>query len=284
MILSADDFGISPAVDEGILMLIEKNIISSVSCMVTGTNPSLTKNLDQLKRYDKKIDVGLHLVLTDHEPLVAHSVSSGLIGKSGHFHSLKSLGLRAYSGQVSPDSLDLEIKNQVESFTSIFGRGPDFIDGHQHIQQYPVIRNSIMIAMKSFPSLKYIRIANLPNHWIWSSAKSVSPRFAIENLALAIPGRQAAAVFAKENIPHNRYLLGYYRHTPDVQFKTIFSKYLSIKPQSKDIFFCHPGFIDEHLKKVDSLVSSRLDNLKFLLSAEFEDLCFINKISINKFI
>lgn len=251
--------------------------------MVTGTNRSLENKLILLKKYNEKIDVGLHLVLTDSQPLGRHSVDSSLVGRDGRFHSIKSLTLRAYLGQLTAADLDIEIRAQIESFINIFGRAPDFIDGHQHVQQLPVIRNSLVAATKALISLKYIRIANLPNYWLWNTAQSVSVIFAAENYALVVPGRQASALFSENKIRHNRYLLGYYRHKPETDFKSIFIKYLTIKPGSDDIFFCHPGLIDDHLKSVDSLVDSRKDNLDFLLSAEFEDLCYINKISINRF-
>lgn len=283
MILSADDFGISPGVDEGILTLIEKNKISSTSCMIVGTNPHLFQNLNLLKKYKTKIDVGLHLVLTETKPVSELSYNSGLINSTGHFHPLKALAKRAYLGQLKPEALNLEITSQIEKFVSVFNQEPDFIDGHQHIQQLPIIRNSVLAAMKSFKTIRYARVANLPNPWIWGSAQSSSLRFAFENLALAIPGRQSAELFAKNNIPHNRYLLGYYRHETKTKFKDIFKKYMNLKPQPRDIFFCHPGYVDAHLKRVDRLVDSRKDNLDFLLSAEFEDLCNINSIRINRF-
>ena len=283
MILSADDFGISPSVDEGILKLIENNKISSTSCMVAGSNTMLTQNLTLLKRYSKKIDVGLHLVLTESKPLSNPINSSGLVGNNGLFHSFKNLAKRAYFGKLDQSSVDSEIKEQIESFINLFGQAPDFIDGHQHVQQLPIIRNSIVSIMKNYKTLKYARVANLPNPWILKAAQTISFKFALENLALTIPGRQAAALFTKNNVRHNRFLLGYYQHRPEVRFKTVFNNYLTLNPEAKDVFFCHPGFIDEHLKKVDSLVESRKENLDFLLSAEFEDICSINKLSINRF-
>lgn len=283
MILTADDFGISPAVDEAILLLIEKDRISSTSCMVTGDNPDLRQDLSSLKKLNQKIDVGLHLVLTETKALATHDFAEGLTDRDGKFFKLKVLAARAYSGRLNKVSIEKEIRTQIENFVRLFGRVPDFIDGHQHVQQLPTIKDAVISTMKTFDSIIYARVANLPNQWLWNSTQSFSPRFALENLALAIPGRQASAAFSENKVRHNRYLLGYYRHTPDLKFNSVFKKYLTLNPRSDDIFFCHPGYIDEHLKRVDTLVDSRKDNLNFLLSAEFEDLCKINQISINRF-
>ena len=283
MILTADDFGISPAVDEAILLLIEKDRISSTSCMVTGDNPDLRQDLSSLKKLSHKIDVGLHLVLTEAKALATHDYAEGLTDADGNFFTLKALAARAYSGRLNKVSIEKEIRAQIESFVRLFGRVPDFIDGHQHVQQLPTIKDAVISTMKIFDSIIYVRAANLPTQWLWNSAQSFSLRFALENLALTIPGRQASAAFSENNVRHNRYLLGYYRHTPNIQFNSVFKKYLTLRPQSDDIFFCHPGYIDEHLKRVDTLVESRKDNLNFLMSAEFEDLHKTNQISINRF-
>ena len=283
MILNADDFGISPAVDEAILLLIEKGRISSTSCMVTAGNPRLQSDIALLIKARQKIDVGLHLVLSNSKPLAEHTPAEGLITEHGCFLPLKALITKAYLHRLSQASVEKEIRAQIQTFVNYFGQPPDFIDGHQHVQQLPIVRDAIISTVKDFTSIKYVRVANLPNQWLWNSAQSFSTGVALENLALIIPGRHSASAFSKHQIRHNRYLLGYYRHTPTYQFKTVFKNYLAIKPGTDDIFFCHPGYVDEHLKSVDTLVESRKDNLNFLLSAEFEDLCKTSQISINRF-
>ena len=283
MILAADDFGISPSVDRANIRLIENKRISSVGCMMAGSNPELKMNLLELKKLSSEVDVGLHLVLTDSAPVGEHNSQMGLLDKYGRLPNLKTLATKAYLGILSAHAVELEIVAQIEKFKSIFDRVPDFIDGHQHVQQLPIARNAIASAVAIFNRIGYVRVANLPNEWMWKSAQLFSPRFAFENLALTIPGRQSAFLFSEKKIRHNRYLLGYYRHTPDMLFNEVFEKYLSVHPEVNDIFFCHPGHADDHLKKVDSLVDSRKDNFEFLISSEFQDMCESNQVKINRF-
>ena len=283
MILSADDFGISPAVDEAIIRLVEKKRISSTGCMVAGTNPHLFRNLSSLKNLCADIDVGLHLVLTDITPLAEYSIKEGFVEKNGRLPSLKTLALKSYLRLLTQETVEKEILAQISEFERIFGCAPDFVDGHQHVQQLPVVRNAIVKSVKKFNKIKYVRIADLPTKWMWKTAQTLSARVAVENLALTLPGRRSASLFSKNHISHNRYLLGYYRHTTDVQFKNIFEKYISLNPATNDLFFCHPGYIDEHLKKVDTLVASRKDNLDFLLSDQFQNMCEKNLVCINRF-
>lgn len=283
MILSADDFGISPAVDEAIIQLIKKKRISSTGCMVIGTNPQLRQSLASLRQIGSKIDVGLHLVLTEMTPLSEQSLQEGLVLKNGRLPDFKILAAKCYLRLLRQEVIEKEIFAQIKEFENVLGRPPDFIDGHQHVQQLPVVRKAIVSSVKKFGQIGYVRIADLPNSWIWNSANLISGRFALENLALALPGRQSAVLFSKNQIRHNRYLLGYYRHTPEIQFKSVFEKYVALRPAANDIFFCHPGNVDEHLKKVDTLVESRKDNLKFLLSDQFQEICEKNRIELNRF-
>lgn len=251
--------------------------------MVCGSNPELEKNLTRLKSYRSAIDVGLHIVLTDTNPLSEQKVQDGLVGHSGKFKSLKNLAIESYLAKIDHASVHREINAQIEKFISIFGEPPAFLDGHQHVQQLPIVRQAVASAMKIYNTIGYVRTANLPLKWLLNYSKSGSNRYIFENLGLAIPGRGSASFFDSEGIKHNRYLLGYYRPGEDVFFKSVFKEYLKIKPSNNDVFFCHPGFVDAHLIKVDALVESRQDNLNFLLSAEFEDLCNSNELSINRF-
>ena len=141
MILSADDFGISPAVDEAIIRLVEKKRISSTGCMVAGTNPHLFRNLSSLKNLCADIDVGLHLVLTDITPLAEYSIKEGFVEKNGRLPSLKTLALKSYLRLLTQETIEKEILAQISEFERIFGCAPDFVDGHQHVSEKAIRRH-----------------------------------------------------------------------------------------------------------------------------------------------
>jgi predicted glycoside hydrolase/deacetylase ChbG (UPF0249 family) len=54
---------------------------------------------------------------------------------------------------LEPDALVTEITRQVRVFAEHFGRPPDFIDGHQHVQLFPQIHDALLtVARREAPA------------------------------------------------------------------------------------------------------------------------------------
>ena len=56
-----------------------------------------------------------------------------------------------------------------------------------------------------------------------------------------------------------------------------------IIPQENDIFFCHPGNVDQELRNRDSVVDSRIDVLEFLKSNDCMEMMRREDVKINTF-
>jgi len=127
IIINVDDLGLSGAVNEAVLHLAERGRIGASSYMVGGTiSDDEIKTLAELK-----VDIGLHLDLTGIFP-------SALQG------SLKSLIVASYLRRLDAGQVTDIIKQQLDGFEDRFECAPVFIDGHQHIHQFPVIRQSLI--------------------------------------------------------------------------------------------------------------------------------------------
>ena len=66
LIVHADDFGLSEQVNEGIVEAHCKGIVTSTSLMATG---AAFESAISLSRSTPTLDVGIHLTLTEEEPL-----------------------------------------------------------------------------------------------------------------------------------------------------------------------------------------------------------------------
>ena len=66
LIVNADDFGISEAVNRGIVEAHDRGIVTSTSIMATG---SAFEHALELARLRPSLGVGVHLVLTEQRPL-----------------------------------------------------------------------------------------------------------------------------------------------------------------------------------------------------------------------
>ena len=127
VIINVDDLGLSTAVNDAVIHLAELGRIGASSYMVGGT---ITDNdINCLNKLN--VDIGLHLDLTGIFPSALHG-------------SLKSIIIASYLRRLDSTQVTAIIKQQLDGFEDRFNRAPTFIDGHQHIHQFPVIRQCLI--------------------------------------------------------------------------------------------------------------------------------------------
>lgn len=147
LILCADDFGQSEAIDQAIIELIEKNRLSATSCMTLSPRwPSAAKKLTPSIR--KKASIGLHLDFTHFGEAIDHP----------------KLVLLSLLRQLSAQAIKQSIHQQLDAFESALGFAPDYVDGHQHVHQLPQIRDVLLeVLLTRYPKrLPWLRIARPP--------------------------------------------------------------------------------------------------------------------------
>lgn len=137
VVLCADDFGMSPAIDTGIIRLAEQGRLSAASCLSQG--PAFAVHAAALA--ETGVQAGLHLNFT--EPL----------GQAGLYLPLGALIHQAYLRRLDAAAVRAQILRQLDGFEAVLGRAPDFVDGHQHVHQLPQIREALLEALaKRYPS------------------------------------------------------------------------------------------------------------------------------------
>lgn len=127
----ADDFGLNAAVNEACLNLAGAGRLSALSCMSTA--PGWTAGAAALRRCDNsRLDRGLHLNLSEPFALTRwHRPLGALIAS-------------AYAGLLPLARLHEEIVAQFDAFEDGLGAPPDFVDGHQHVHQLPLVRDLLL--------------------------------------------------------------------------------------------------------------------------------------------
>lgn len=281
MIVCADDFGVSPAVNAAIMELVERKRISAVSCMVNA--PHFMRGVELLKAYAGHIDVGLHVVLTCFRPLSGVEIRDGLINCQGSFLSFPELALNAYSRRIRYSAVCEEITTQLQQFRSCWGHDPDHIDGHEHVQQLPVLRNAVAVVAKKTRQATYVRVAGLPLKWYLKAASGRMSAIVLKNVSLGVPGFATARLMEREGVRHNRYLMGYGHPSDGEGFRSLFALYLGVQPGRDDVFFCHPGHKVAHPEFSDPISQLRVDTWRYLLSSEYEDICANQSLGPNTF-
>src|SRR5450755_3513582 len=154
--LCADDYGLSPGVNRAIRDLIERGRLNATSAMVVG--PAIGRDevglLQAAVANSPRCAIGLHATLTaPFRPLTMHF--QPLDG--GMFLSFPKLLRRGLLRRLDPEIIVAELMVQLTTFREAFGRLPDFVDGHQHVQLFPQLRDAFLTAVKQAAPEAWVR-------------------------------------------------------------------------------------------------------------------------------
>jgi predicted glycoside hydrolase/deacetylase ChbG (UPF0249 family) len=257
--LCADDYGISPGVNAGIRELILRGRINATSIMIAAPycNRDETAALDRLNSKEKHASLGLHVTLT--APFKPMSADFAPLRK-GRFLSLSDVLRGAVARRLQSDLLVNEITAQLRAFVDIFGRPPDFLDGHQHVHLFPQIRDA------------FLRVAaqRAPGAWVRQCGRARPSRRMHDHKALTLDilsiGFRRKAT--RLGIATNPAFAGTYAFTARARFDRLFPRFLTGLPD-RGLIMCHPGFVDAELKELDSLTTLREREFAFFNSDAF---------------
>jgi predicted glycoside hydrolase/deacetylase ChbG (UPF0249 family) len=132
--LCADDFGVDEAVNDAIVELAQARRLSATSVLVDASRAQ--SGAAALKALP--MDIGLHLNFTE---AVGELAASEVM-------PLKQLIVKAHSGLLDRRWVQQGVDRQLDRFEEIFDRAPDYLDGHLHIHQLPVIRDVLLKALR----------------------------------------------------------------------------------------------------------------------------------------
>ena len=141
--LCADDYGMAPGVNRAIRQLIATGRLNATSVMTVG--PAITRaETDALKNTiadAPRCALGLHVTLTaPFRPLTTgfRPLDGGV------FLPLSGMLCRATARRLDAQMIETEIAAQIAAFVALFGRPPDYLDGHQHVQLFPQVRDGFL--------------------------------------------------------------------------------------------------------------------------------------------
>lgn len=260
IVLCADDYGISPAVNVAIRDLIVRGRLSATSVMVTA--PSFDRfeaaALDALNASGRRAAIGLHFTLTaPYRPL-----SDGYAPlRDGTFLPMPATLAVSLLGRLNPAALAAEVTSQIEAFRSAFGRAPDYIDGHQHVHIFPQVSEAALTVAKELA----------PNAWLRQCGRAASlgtPWSNPKALLLDVLSRRFRQRADALGIRTNPAFAGAYAFRDDADFATMFPGFLDGLPDGS-VVMCHPGFVDDELKRLDPLTTLREREYAFLSGDKF---------------
>lgn len=127
LIITADDYGMSRAVNDAIDAGIAAGLITSTNVM---TNMPLYKEATKLKN-NPNISVGLHWVLACGKPVLSGEEIPTLVDENGEFYPYPEFRRRLRKKQISYDDIKKELVAQYNLYFDLMGQ-PDYWNTHQN--------------------------------------------------------------------------------------------------------------------------------------------------------
>jgi hypothetical protein len=258
--LCADDYGFTPAVSVGILETALAGRLSAASAMTS--RPDWPRAAAEWRRAAPPCALGLHVTLTVGAPLVTAPLAD-----EERFAPLGRWIAPALAGRLPQAALEAEIGAQIDVFIAHFSGPPSHIDGHQHIHGLPGVRGALLAALAA-RGLSHIPVRDSADAPARILARRAMALKALQVRALTGGLRRALGQGARLNDGFS----GFSNFQPQADYAAQFETYLTA-PGPRHLVMCHPGYVDDELRRLDPATVSRIAELRFLNSAAFVDLC-----------
>jgi chitin disaccharide deacetylase len=269
--LCADDYGLSDGVNRAIRELIDGGRLNATSVMVVG--PAIGRDavaaLQDVAAKSPRCAIGLHATLTaPFRPLTMHFRPTD----GGMFLPFQKLLRAGLLRRLDPEMIHAELMVQLASFQDLFGRAPDFVDGHQHAQLFPQARDAFLRAVKQAA----------PEAWVRQGGRMqpLAQRLgAPKALVLDVLSSQFRKRAARAGVPFNPAFAGAYDFSGQPDFGALMGGFLDGLPDG-GLVMCHPGFVDETLISLDPLTTQREAEHAFLAGDRFPPLLAANNVTL----
>jgi chitin disaccharide deacetylase len=158
VVFSADDFGLSPAVNEAVERAHRDGILDQASLMVAG---AAAEDAVRRARALPSLRVGLHLVVIEGPAVLVPAEIPGLVDASGQFPGDQALlGFRYFFRAAIRQQLAREIHAQFDAFAAT-GLTLDHANAHKHMHLHPTVGKLLIEIGREF-GLHSVRIPAEP--------------------------------------------------------------------------------------------------------------------------
>lgn len=262
-ILCADDFGLTRGVNAAILELCARGRLSAVSALVAA--PAWSEGAAALRAAGARIEIGLHLAFTEFPPLAGAST----LAPSGAPRGQASLLAAALNRTLAPGDVAREIDRQIAAFAEAMGCLPDFVDGHQHVHQFPVIARAVVGALAALaPGRRpWLRVCADTFGAIRRRGQGLAAA-----LSAAAAGRSLRRQAAARGIPVNDGISGFYDVRKAASYARIFPDFLRAMGP-RHVVVCHPGHCAGASERSRRWMACREHEFAFLAGAGFAEAC-----------
>jgi predicted glycoside hydrolase/deacetylase ChbG (UPF0249 family) len=270
VVVTADDFGLSEMVDEGILVAFRRGVVRNTALLVNF--PDVEESVTRLQDTNG-LDVGIHLNLTSGPPVLKPERVLSLIGNDGTFQGLSSFFTRVALGRIDWREVRHEWVAQIElglrlgcNFTSI--------TGHQHIHMLPQLTRLTAMLAREY-NIPVVRLSR------YRIASALWPPH-LKAWTLFPCGIVARNAFQKNGILHNDYIFDISPLRMEIAISRLSDK-LKKLPTGIHELVSHPGYVDATLQNRDHYTFNRLIELEVLTDPKIKSIFNENGIELTTY-
>lgn len=246
--LCADDFGQSGDINQGILALLKLNRLAAVSVMSQG--PAWAEGAPALKEHQHTTDIGLHLNLT-------HRFDSHT-----YVRSLSAWLVSASLAWIDRQAVRESFRRQIDLFVKHSGRLPDYLDGHQHVHAFAVIREILVEVIAEYWQTQAKPWVRAPDRLLDNG------KVPFKAWVLRTATRGFAAYLTNAGLRYPAGFAGLYALTPSANFPAQMAGWLQQLPTGT-LIMVHPGVQSRDAR--DPIRDARYAELQHLQSTQFAE-------------
>jgi predicted glycoside hydrolase/deacetylase ChbG (UPF0249 family) len=273
LIVNADDLGWTEGVNRGIAEAHRNGIVTSASLLANGT--AFASGVE-LARTTPALGVGVHLNLSDGEPVAPRELVTSLLNQRGELEGKpESLLLRLARRSVSLEEVEREWDAQILKVRDS-GIQPTHLDGHRHVQMLPGLFE-IALRLAKRHGIAAIRISHEASSLraaLSSGTKqkgTVVMRQGVQARGLKLLAPDAREQAERAGIATADYFCGI-AQTGELTREGVL-RLLDILPAGATELMCHPGYVDAELAISGTrLQASRQKEVEILTDTEIRNL------------
>jgi hopanoid biosynthesis associated protein HpnK len=265
LIVNADDLGWTEGVNRGIVEAHRKGLVTSATLLANGR--AFDSGIDAARK-NPELGIGVHLNLSDGPPATPADQVPGLLNAAGELGSgPESLLLRIASRSLRLEEVEREWDAQIRKIREA-GISPTHLDGHKHVQMLPgLFELALRLAKKH--GIRAIRVAHEESSLRSALSAGASQRTSValkqglQARGLKLLTRDARGLADREGVATSDYFCGI-AQTGQLTREGI-EEFLEKLPEGTTELMCHPGYVDEELRKTATrLLESRKTELDIL--------------------
>ncbi len=269
LVVTADDYGIGPAVSQGILDLAGRGLITCSVLLVN--SPYAQGAVRAWRQAGRPMELGWHPCLTLDRPVLPARRVPSLVGPDGQFWPLGGFLRRVALGRIDAAEVEAELEAQWQRFGELVGHAPTVVNSHQHCSLFSPVSVVLRKILSRRSPLPYVRRVREPWHLLWRIPGARGKR-----LLLSLLGRREARRQAAHGFPGNDWLAGLTNPRP-VADPQLLVRWLEHIPGQVVELACHPGYRDGTLLGRDCTdadgVAWRVQELQRLRAPGFLKVC-----------